>query len=70
MMATVKQAIRENDVVEFVHSAGEWPAGTSGTVVDERGEHKLVEISDEKGQMLDLVSVPELRLKLISRQSA
>jgi hypothetical protein len=46
-------------VVEFLHSAGAWPAGTSGTVVDEHGEHKLVEISDDQGQMLDLVSVPE-----------
>jgi hypothetical protein len=68
-MATVKQAIRENDVVEFLHSAGEWPAGTSGTVVDEHGEHKLIEISDDQGQMLDLVSVPEPRLKLISKHS-
>lgn len=68
-MATVKQAIRENDVVELLQSAGEWPAGTSGTVVDEHGEHKLIEVSDDQGQMLDLVSVPESRLKLISTHS-
>jgi hypothetical protein len=32
-MAAVKQAIRENDVVEFLHSAGGWPASTSGSVL-------------------------------------
>ena len=69
-MAAVKQAIRENDVVEFPCSTGEWPAGTSGTVVDEHGEHKLVEISDDKGQMLALVSAPEPRLKLVSTQGS
>ncbi|MGP0101484.1 MAG: DUF4926 domain-containing protein [Solirubrobacteraceae bacterium] len=69
-MATVKQAIRENDFVELLRSAGEWPAGTSGTVVDEHGEHKLVEISDAEGQMLDLVSVPASQLRLISKHSA
>ncbi len=52
--------------MELLHASGVWPAGTSGTVVSEHGEHRLVEISDDQGQMLDLVSVPEPRLKLIS----
>jgi hypothetical protein len=68
-MATVKQAIRENDVVEFLYPAGKWPAGTSGTVVSERGENRLIEISDDQGQMLDLVSQTEPQLKLIARYS-
>ncbi|MGD0454574.1 MAG: hypothetical protein ABSB69_13340 [Solirubrobacteraceae bacterium] len=66
-MATVKQAIRENDVVELLYPAGNWPAGTSGTVVSERGEHRLIEISDDQGQMLDLVSQTEPQLKLIAK---
>jgi hypothetical protein len=68
-METVKQAIRENDVVELLSSTGSWPTGTSGTIVSERTEQKLVEISDGQGQMLDLVSVPESQLKLISKHS-
>jgi hypothetical protein len=66
-MATVKQATRENDVVELLYPAGKWRAGTSGTVVSEHGEHRLVEISDDQGQMLDLVSQTEPQLKLIAK---
>jgi hypothetical protein len=71
------QAIHENDVVELtqpvakVQGTGQWPAGTRGTVVAEHGEHKLIEISDDAdyGQMLDMVSVTENRLKLITKYS-
>lgn len=75
-MATVKQAIRENDVVALVEvidkveGVGRWPAGTTGTVVSERGEWKLIEISDECGVALDYVSVAEPRLELVARHSA
>jgi hypothetical protein len=75
-MATVKQMIRENDVVELLDSVdkveadGKWPAGTAGAVVSERGEWKLVEIADERGVTLDYVSVPEPRLKLVAEHSA
>lgn len=68
-MATVKHAIKENDVVELLDPVERWAAGTSGTVVSERGEWKLVEISDERGVALDFVSVPEPRLKLIAKHS-
>jgi hypothetical protein len=68
-MATVKHAIGEIDVVELLDPVGRWPAGTRGTVVDERGEWKQIEISDGRGVMLDLVSVAEPRLKLISKHS-
>jgi hypothetical protein len=68
-MATVKHAISENDFVGLLDAVGEWPAGTTGTVVDEHGEHKLIEISDDQGQMLDLISVTEPRLRLISKHS-
>jgi hypothetical protein len=68
-VATVKQAIHENDVVELLHPTGGWAAGTRGTVVSERDEHMLIEISDEHGQMLDLVSLTEPQLKLIAKYS-
>ena len=61
-MATVKQAIREHDVVELLDDIGKWPAGTVGTVLDERGESKLVEIADERGVTLDYVVVQVDRL--------
>jgi hypothetical protein len=68
-MATVRHAIKENDVVELREAVGDWPAGISGTVVSERGKWKLVEISDDQGVMLDLVSVPEPDLRLIAKHS-
>jgi hypothetical protein len=68
-MATVKQRIRENDVIELRETVGAWPAGTIGAVVSERGDAKLIEIADERGQMLDLISVLEPRLKLIAKHS-
>lgn len=69
-MATVKQAIGEIDVVELLDAVGRWPAGTEGTVVSDHGDVKLIEISDRRdGQMLDLISVPEARLKLVEKHS-
>jgi len=71
-MATTKQAtITENDVVRLTRDVGKdrgigkWPAGTIGTVVSERGEHKLIEISDEEGVALDYVSIAEPQLELV-----
>ena len=77
MATTVKQAIHENDVVELTRpvaktqEAGDWPAGTSGTVIAEHDQHKLIEISDADnyGAMLDLVSETEDRLKLVEKHS-
>ncbi|HEY5342920.1 MAG TPA: hypothetical protein VIJ66_04605 [Solirubrobacteraceae bacterium] len=78
-MATsvVKQAIHENDVVALtqavdkVEGVGKWPPGTTGTVVAEHSEHKLIEISDDDnyGQALDYISETEDRLKLITKYS-
>ena len=62
-MATVKHAIREFDFVELLDALGKWPAGTTGTVVSERGEERLVEIADERGVALDYVSVAASRLR-------
>lgn len=68
-MATVKQAISEVDVVQLRDTVGKWPAGTTGTVVSERGEDKLVEISDRHGVTLDLISVAEPQLELVAKHS-
>jgi hypothetical protein len=80
MATSVKQAIHENDYVELTDaidktdwsdSTGAWPAGTRGTVIAEHDQHKLIEISDADnyGQMLDMISVTEDRLKLITKYS-
>jgi hypothetical protein len=69
-MATVEHAIREIDVVELLDSVGRWPAGTIGTVVHDLGEWKQIEISDDRGAMLDLISVLEPKLRLVYRHSA
>ena len=71
-MATVKQAIREHDVVELldpvdaVDRAGVWSAGTLGTVLDSRGDSKLVEIADRRGVTLDYLVIAADRLALVA----
>lgn len=68
-MATVRQAIGEIDVVELLDPVGRWPVGTMGTVVHDLGEWKQIEISDDDGVMLDLVSALEPRLRLVAKHS-
>jgi hypothetical protein len=74
-MATVKQTIGEIDYVELAEAidklegTGRWPAGTRGTVVHDYGDHKMVEISNDLGEALDLPVVPEEKLKLITKHS-
>jgi hypothetical protein len=81
-MAIVKQAICEHDVVALTEAVardealtqpsnndrgvGKWPAGTTGTVVSDYGNHKLVEISNDRGEALDFVTVPVEQLELIA----
>jgi hypothetical protein len=71
-MTTVKHAIHEHDVVALrnavdkVQGTGQWPAGTTGTVVDERGADKLIEIYNDRGETLDFISQPEDKLKLVT----
>lgn len=66
-MATMKQLINEIDVVELLDPFGGWPAGTNGTVVHDFGNVKMVEISDERGETLDLPSIPLEKLRLVAR---
>jgi hypothetical protein len=68
-MATVGYAIRENDVVELREPIGQWPAGRRAVVHAERGDWRLIEISDDQGVMLDLISVRESQLKLVTKYS-
>jgi hypothetical protein len=69
-MAITKQAIKEIDVVELLGDVGDWPVGTVGTVVHDLGQWKQIEISDDRGVMLDLVSVEEPRLRLVAKHSS
>jgi len=65
-MGTSKTEINENDYVELVCAQGKWPAGIRGTAVSDHGNSKLIEISDERGVMLDLLEVPATDLRLLS----
>jgi hypothetical protein len=74
-MTTVKQAIHEHDVVALIDPVkktqypGKWPAGTVGAVVSDYGDVKLVEIVNDRGEMLDLIQVREPQLKLIAKSA-
>jgi hypothetical protein len=72
-MATItKQTIGEHDYVAFTEpikkaeSAGTWPAGTKGTVISDFGDHKMIDISNDLGETLDMPTVPVEKLKLIA----
>lgn len=66
-MTVAHTQITENDIVELTRGIGQWPAGTQGAVVSDHIAWKLVEISDERGQMLDLLEVEDCDLKLIAQ---
>jgi len=68
-MTTVEYASRENDVVELREPVGQWPAGRRAVVHAERDDWRLIEISDDRGVMLDLISVPESQLRLVVKYS-
>ena len=64
-MSTTHVEIGELDVVALRSSADGWPAGTEGTVVSDLGSCMWVEISNERGEELDTVSVPPENLRLV-----
>jgi hypothetical protein len=74
-MATVEQAIGKSDVVELTEAVhrtegvGKWPAGTTGTVVEDYGDRKVVEIPCHCGGIEDFLTVPIEQLKLIDKHS-
>ena len=68
MKVAVSQAkIAEYDVVRLKRDVGRWRAGTNGAVVSDHGSSKLIEISDERGQELDMIEVAEEDLALIEK---
>ena len=62
-MNTTSRKIREHDVVRLKHGVGKWPARQKGTVLAEKENWRLVEIADDRGVMLDLLSVEEGHLE-------
>lgn len=66
-MAVAKARITEHDVVKLKRPLRRWPAGTQGTALIDHGTSKLVEISDDEGQELDLFEIAEEDLELVER---
>ncbi len=66
-MPVRKQEIEEIDVVSLVEAVNGWPAGTTGTVVMDLGEDKMVEISNERGEDLALPVVSADKLVLVGK---
>jgi hypothetical protein len=64
-MAVVRTKIAEHDVVALKRDIGRWSAGTRGTALIDHGSSKLVEISDKRGQELDLFEVADEDLELL-----
>jgi hypothetical protein len=75
MASTTKQAIGEHDYVAFTEtikkneSVGTWPAGTRGTVISDYGDHKMIDVCNERGETLDMPVVPVDKLELITKHS-
>lgn len=64
-MAVSQTRIAEFDVVQLKRDIGIWQAGIKGAVVSDHGSSKLIEISDERGQELDMLEVREEDLELV-----
>ena len=60
-----RHQICEHAIVRLRRPVGNWQLGTEGTVVAAKGASKLVEIADEQGNMLDLVTVIDGDLDLV-----
>jgi len=69
-IAAADHKITENDIVALKHATRGWAKGTEGTAVSDHGASKLVEISDDHGQMLDLFEVAEEDLDLVEHYPA
>lgn len=74
--ATVKPAIGEHDVVALIAAVdkveriGKWPAGTIGAVISDYGHHKMLDITNERGETLDMPVVGVEKLRLITQHRA
>jgi hypothetical protein len=74
---TVRHAIGEHDYVALREAVdkvecgpGKWPAGTKGTVISDYGDHKMLDISNELGETLDMPVVPVEKLELIAAKDS
>jgi len=52
------ESIRELDVVELAVESGRWPAGTCATVLEAFSDGALVEVADDRGHTLEMLSLP------------
>jgi hypothetical protein len=74
-MTTIEQAIGKSDIVELMEpvrrteGVGKWPAGTTGTVVEDYGDRRVVEVPCHCGGIEDFLTVPIEQLKLITKRS-
>jgi hypothetical protein len=72
MVTITKHVIGEHDYVALTEaidkdeSTGIWPAGTRGTVISDYGDHKMIDISNDRGETLDMPTVPVAKLELIA----
>ena len=64
-MVAADQKITEYDVVALKRFIRTWPAGTRGAVLSDYGSAKLIEISDDEGQELDMFVASEEDLELV-----
>lgn len=63
----MSQKIEEIDVVALSEPVGHWPAGARGTVVIDFGDDKMLEMSGDREDPLDLPVVPERKLRLVAK---
>jgi hypothetical protein len=66
-MSDSDQKLGEVDVVSFKRRIGRWPAGTTGTIVGDCGDYMMVEISNDRGETLDMPDVPVADLELVEK---
>lgn len=69
-MESMVRGPTKHDVVRFLAASGQWPAGTTGTVVQASDKIALVEIADDHGRTLDFVSLPQQQLAVESEQTS
>jgi hypothetical protein len=65
VVMSMDTSIRELDIVELVVEAGRWPAGTRATVLEVFADGPLVEIADERGHTLEMLSLPWSGLRAV-----
>jgi hypothetical protein len=61
----MQETIEEIDVVALKEPVGHWPAGAQGTVMLDFGNDKLLEMSGDRDDPLDLPVVPAEKLELV-----